>query len=127
MMAPICLNKSLYCIKNVPINEVERPSAIKMIEKPNKNNNVFFIACRVKIPLFSFNSFKDTPVIYERKAGYNGNEQGDKKDNNPAPKTSNKLISFCKDYATFRFVRDIAIVLIEMSVKAVNAKKGIVM
>lgn len=96
------------------------------MEKPSKNNNVFFIACRLKIPLFSFNSFNETPVIYERNAGYNGNEQGDKKDNNPAPKTSNKLISFCKDYATFRLPLDIAIILIDMSIKAVNAKKGIV-
>lgn len=126
MMAPICLNKSLYWIKNVPINEVERPRARKIIEKPNKNKSVFFIACLLKIPLFSFNSFNDTPVIYERNAGYNGNEQGDRKDNNPAPKTSNKLISFCKDHSTSRLALDIAIMLIVMSVKAVNARKGIV-
>lgn len=44
-----------------------------------------------KEPLLFFKSFKDTPVIYERKAGYNGSEHGDINDKNPAPKARNKF------------------------------------
>jgi len=78
-------------MKMVPINEVENPIAKKIIEKPERNRMVWTIAFLFKMPFSFFNSSKETPVIYERKAGYKGREQGEIKDNKPAPNAKNKL------------------------------------
>ncbi len=70
---------------------MEKPIAKKIIEKPKRNSIVWTIAFLLNIPLSSFNSSKETPVMYERKAGYKGSEHGEINDNNPAPNAKNKL------------------------------------
>ena len=50
-------------MKSVPIIEVENPKAIKIIEKPNKKNNVCNSTLRFNMPFSSFSSLKEIPVI----------------------------------------------------------------
>jgi|GEM_PF-6994824 len=50
-------------------------------------------ACLWKIPLPSFRSLTETPVMYDRNEGYKGKQHGDTKDRNPAPKASHTVKS----------------------------------
>lgn len=62
------------------------------MENPTRNKIVCKKAFLLKIPFPSFRSLMETPVIYERKAGYKGREQGEINDKRPAPNARNKLI-----------------------------------
>ena len=92
-IAPPCLSITWFSMKNVPTNDVAKPSTTKITENPIKKNSV----CNIPLLLMRFESdFKsssDMPVIYEMNAGYNGNVHGEMKLKKPAPKARNRFKS----------------------------------
>src|SRR5699024_7418925 len=93
-------------IKKVPMKEVDNPSAINIIENPHKKRIVCKNAFFLNIPRSSFSSLTVIPVIYERKAGYNGSAQGEINDKKPAPNATNKLICSIKSSRPLYQIKD---------------------
>jgi hypothetical protein len=64
-----------------------------MAEKPTKKKKVCNKLLFCSIAFSVFNSLTDTPVIYDKKAGYKGKLHGEINDKKPAPNAKNTLIS----------------------------------
>ena len=98
---PICRRRSWYWIKKAPTNEELKPRNIKITENPIRKNIVCNTPLFRNLDLPDFISSSDIPVIYEIKAGYNGNVHGETKLSKPAPNARKIFKSVIMQVNTF--------------------------
>src|SRR5918992_2480212 len=77
-------------MRTCPTRLNDSPKGMKTAEKPTMNNSELRTTFRSSLgsACERLKSSKDTPAINERYDGTRGKTQGDKNDNNPAPKAT---------------------------------------